>query len=151
MSAALLPTFWSNFKPRLTLGNRSWICATFCLYQICVKDKRLDCMDVEFKADRPRPSSPREPLCSTANHEMCFENEVLRAYRVKVAPGKRIYGVEEGAALTRPCLVVAMNAGRFTRGAVGAGDKWWVNGVSEDRSETNVGDHQAELFLLEPK
>lgn len=130
--------------------------------QVCVGQKDLDCMDVEIKDDRPTPKSPRVPLPDTSNREMCFENAVVRAYRVKVAPGQPISGGEADSSsqtlqslIEFPCLIVAMaDAKLSTKGAVKAGDRWWHEPAAGDcqpeERETNEGVQEAEMMILEP-
>lgn len=74
-------------------------------------NRALNCMDIELKADRPKAEIPFLPLVDTASRELCLENEVMRAYRVTVAPGEDVYSVlaaEERVAVGSPYLVVVM-------------------------------------------
>lgn len=129
--------------------------------QICVGNRELDCMDVEFKADRPKsarldPALPND----TSRRDLCLENDVLRAYRVKLAPGESIDGalaVEGGAGSESKglgvgfaYLAVALKCARLSRGEVQAGDNWWGGGGVE-RTWSNVGGEEAEVMILQPK
>lgn len=135
--------------------------------QICVGKHNLDCMDVEFKADRPKPTSLGPALTNdTPKRDLCFENDVLRAYRVKLAPGESIHsalaaavesaegseskqlltGVQVGFAY----LAVALKGARLSSGEVKAGDNWWCGGEVED-AWSNVGEEEVEVMILQPK
>lgn len=126
--------------------------------QVCVGNRKLNCMDIEFKADRPKSASPFLPLASTASSELCLENDVMRAYRVTVAPGQDIYGTlaaEEGLASGCPYLIVVMRDAKKLSGAVlTAGDTWWRDGTSGDgvRDEDNFTcEDGAVLMIVQPK
>lgn len=128
-----------------------------CDTQVCVGNRGLDCMDVEIKPDRPRPSSLCPALPNTPKRDLCFENEVVRAYRIKLSPGESIasaHGVEEGGGSKKAgfaYLAVAMQGAKLSGGEVKAGDNWWCeSGTTADR-QCNVGDHEAEVMALHPK
>lgn len=127
-------------------------------------------MDVEFKADRPRPASlPPALPDETMKRDLCFENSVLRAYRVKLAAGESVRGVlavadEQGETegggggstgqetnVGFPYLAVAMKNARLSRGEVKAGDNWWCGAEGEDSSWSNDGEHEVEVMILHPK
>jgi len=123
-------------------------------------------MDVEFKADRPRPASlPLALPNETLKRDLCFENNVLRAYRVKVAAGESVRGVldvatkegerERGEGDSKGVgfayLAVAMKNARLSRGEVKAGDNWWCGAEGEDSSWSNDGEHEVEVMILHPK
>ncbi len=122
-------------------------------------------MDVEFKADRPRPVSLPPALPNEGSkRDLCFENVVLRAYRVKLAAGESARGVlavevEEGGqggggggskGEGFAYLAVAMESARLSRGEVKAGDNWWCGAGGED-SWSNVGEREVEVMILQPK
>ena len=131
--------------------------------QICVGKHKLDCMDVEFKADRPKPNSIGPALPNQVpKRDLCFENDVLRAYRVKLSPRESIrsalavkggggseskgVGVHVGLAY----LAVALKGARLSMGEVKAGDNWWCGGEVED-AWSNVGEEEVEVMILQPK
>lgn len=124
--------------------------------QICVGKRELDCMDVEFKADRPQPAILSPALTNTSKRDLCFENGVVRAYRIKLAPGESIAGaldVDEGGGSREAgfaYLAVAMQSAKLSRGQVKAGDNWWCGGDIAD-TQSNVGDDEAEVMVLHPK
>lgn len=124
--------------------------------QVCVGNHGLDCMDVEIKPDRPRLANLSPALPNTPKRDLCFENEVLRAYRIKLSPGESIagaHGVEEGGGSMEAgfaYLAVAMQAATLSGGEVKAGDNWWCGSGTADR-QCNVGDHEAEVMALHPK
>lgn len=111
-------------------------------------------MDIEFEADRPKSASAFLPLASTASRELCLENDVMRAYRVTVAPGEDVYSTlkaEEGGAEGSPYLIVVMrDAKKLSGGVVTAGDTCWRDGTSgvEDKFACEDG---AELIIVQPK
>lgn len=124
-------------------------------------------MDVEIKADRPRPASLSPALPGTSRRDLCFENGVLRAYRVKLAPGECIGSVfdtggGDGSVVPVPFgyLAVAMNIAKLSRGEVKPGDNWWCGKASGDVSAghataddgawSNVGEEEVEVMILQP-
>lgn len=127
------------------------------IHKICVGERKLNCMDIEFKADRPKPASPFLPLSSTASRELCLENDVMRAYRVTAAPGEDVYSTtlaaEEGVASESPYAVVAMkDAKKLSGGVVKAGDLCWRDGGSGDGVEEKFAcEEGAELMVVQPK
>lgn len=126
----------------------------FVSVQICVGKNDLDCMDVEIKDDRPAPATPREALPDNKSREMCFENDVLRAYRVTLAPGQGISGSGKNKSIGIPCLFVALSEAKLSTGVVRPGDRWWVGlgaTVGVNGREANEGDTHAEIMVLEPK
>lgn len=113
-------------------------------------------MDIEFKADRPKSTSPSPPLASTARREMCLENDVMRAYRVTVAPGENVYSTlaaEEGLASVSPYLVVLMrDVNMLSGGLLKAGDTCWRDGRAGGGVEENFASEDgAELMVVQPK
>lgn len=114
-------------------------------------DRKLDCIDLELKADRPKPTSQRTPLHNTPNREKCFENDDMRAYRVKIAPGQSLRDADEGSGVIFPCLFAAMKDAKLSRGDVEIGDTWWGDGEPGDGLETNIGEEETEVMILEPK
>lgn len=132
-----------------------FICAvTLCWLQVCVGKNDLDCMDVEIKDDRPVPTTPREALPDNKSRELCFENDVLFAYRVKLAPGQGISGSGENHSLGFASLFVALKEATLSRGLVKLGDRWWVGEgamMGPDGREANEGKEEAEIMVLVPK
>lgn len=123
-----------------------------CSGQVCVGKSDLDCMDVEIKADRPKTEDPSPPLANISSREICFENDVLRVYRIQVAPGDGVNGPDgEGSSVSPPCLVVAMCDAKLSRGNVKAGVVWWLGGGLAESSDSNDGDQEAVVMVLEPK
>eukprot|EP00903_Cladosiphon_okamuranus_P018937 g17416.t2 len=83
------------FEVELQAGSFYWgdHLANPIVHKICVGKHNLDCMDVEIKADRPKPASLDPALPNDGpKRDLCFQNDVLRAYRVKLAPGESIDG-----------------------------------------------------------
>ncbi|CAM9309493.1 unnamed protein product [Ectocarpus fasciculatus] len=136
---------------------------------ICVGNRKLDCMDIEIKEDRPRPASLNPALPSTSQRNLCFENGVLRAYRVKLAPGECIGSVFDtgggDGSVPFGYLAVAMNAAKLSSGGVKPGDSWWCCKASGDVSAgdatatgtdgadgawSNVGEEEVEVMILQP-
>ena len=120
-------------------------------------------MDVEIKADRPKPASLGPALPNEASkRDLCFENDVLRAYRVKLGAGESVAevlaaeerktegegGGSKGVAFAY--LAVAMKSARLSRGEVKPGDNWWC-GAGAENSWSNVGEHGVEVMILQPK
>lgn len=130
----------------------------------------LDCMDVEIKANRPKPTRSIGPaLPDTSKRHLSFDNDVLRAYRTTLAPGQDIgdifahdgSGTEAGGDFA--CLAVAMKSANLSRGKVEAGHSWWCDGICRDgsaadgdsghkgKSWRNIGEQEADIMLLQPK
>lgn len=113
-------------------------------------------MDVEFKSDRPGPASLSPALPNTSTRDLCFENNVVRAYRIKLSPGESIAGalnVQEGDGSKEAVFVhlaVAMQSARLSGGHVKAGDSWWCGGGAAE-TQSNVGDDEVEVMALQPK
>lgn len=113
-------------------------------------------MDIEFKADRPKSTSPSLPLAGTASRELCLENDVMRAYRVTVAPGENVYSTlaaEEGLASGSPYLIVVMrDVTKLSGGLMKAGDTCWRDGRSGRGVEEKFAcEDGAELMVVQPK
>ncbi|CAM9454767.1 unnamed protein product [Ectocarpus sp. 12 AP-2014] len=135
---------------------------------ICVGNRKLDCMDIEIKVDRPRPASLSPALPRTSQRDLCFENDVLRAYRVKLAPGECISSVfdaegGDGSMVPVPFgyLAVAMTIAKLSSGEVKPGDRWWCGkssgdiragdaGTTADGAWSNVGEEEVEVMILQP-
>lgn len=114
----------------------------------------LDCMDVEIKDDRPAPATPHEALSDNKSRELCFENDVVRAYRVKLTPGQGISGSGPNHSLGFACLFVALNEATLSRGSVKPGDRWWFDEgamVGPNGREANEGKEEADIMVLAPK
>lgn len=118
-------------------------------------------MDVEFKAGRPKPARLGPALPNdTPKRDLCFENHVLRAYRVKLAPGESVDGAlaieggegseSKGLEVGFAYLAVALKSARLSRGEVKAGGNWWCGGGVQD-TWSNVGEQEAEAMILQPK
>lgn len=120
-------------------------------------------MDVEFKADRPKPTRLDPALPNDApKRDLCFENDVLRAYRVMLAPGEGIdvalavegekgkgsESKESGVGFAY--LAVALRSAKLSRGEVQAGGNWWCGGGVEV-TWSNAGEQEAEVMILQPK
>lgn len=109
-------------------------------------------MVVEIKNNRPTPSITREALPDTDCREKCFENDMLRVYRVKLPTGEHIAGREAGSSLGFPCLLVMITEGTLSRGSMKAGQHWWSDGsVKSEGQEVNNGEQKVEIMILEPK
>ncbi|CAM9217391.1 unnamed protein product [Scytosiphon promiscuus] len=164
------------FEAELQAGSFYWgdHMANPIIHKVCVGRHDLDCMDVEIKADRPRPTRNIGPaLPDTSKRHLSFENDVLRAYRATLLPGDNIDDIfahhggadgEKRAGGDLNCLAVAMKSAKLSRGNIQAGDSWWCDGISEDvsaadggdahggKSWSNVGDQEeAEIMILQPK
>lgn len=120
-------------------------------------------MDVEFKADRPKPDTLDPALPNEGpKRDLCFENDVLRAYRVKLAPGESINGAlttaaeggegseSKGVGVGFAYLAVALNSARLSTGEVKAGGNWWCAGEVED-TWSIIGEQEGEVMILQPK
>ena len=125
----------------------------------------MDCMDVEFKADRPKPTTLGPALPNDIpKRDLCFENDVIRAYRVTVAPGGSVHSaltveskVGEGSkpqelGVGFAYLAVALKRARLSRGEVKAGENWWCGGEGKvEDAWGNVGQEEVEVMILQPK
>lgn len=100
-------------------------------------------MDVEIKADRPKPPTLRMAMSDTSTRTLCFENGQLRAYRIQLPAGGTMDQFEF------PCLVVMMTKAVFRRGEVKRGARWWCE--DGDILGENVGNSDAEVMILEPR
>eukprot|EP00752_Nemacystus_decipiens_P003359 g3106.t1 len=131
------------------------------VHKVCVGKHNLDCMDVEIKADRPKPTSLGPALRNDIpKRDLCLDNDVVRAYRVKLAHGESIQsalageGGEESESRELggrfAYLAVALKSARLSRGDVKAGDNWWCGGGAEDAWD-NVGEEAVEVMILQPK
>lgn len=123
-----------------------------CSRQVCVGKCDLDCMDVEIKADRPKAPHLSPVLVNTASREMCFENDVLRVYRIKIAHGNKFNAPDEdGSTASFPCLVVTMCDAKLSRGNVAAGMVWWLDEGLAGSLDSNDGDREVAVAILQPK
>ncbi|CAM9402374.1 unnamed protein product [Ectocarpus sp. 12 AP-2014] len=152
------------FEVELEAGSFYWgdHLANPIIHKICVGNRKLDCMDIEIKVDRPRPASLSPALPRTSQRDLCFENDVLRAYRVKLAPGECISSVfdaegGDGSMVPVPFgyLAVAMTIAKLSSGEVKPGDRWWCGkssgdiragdaGTTADGAWSNVGEEEVE-------
>lgn len=126
--------------------------------QIKVIGDDFDVIVVEVKGHRlvsSRRHSAQPPLPNTDYRERCFENEMVRAYRIKpVACGSISDQDIEYPALPPSFSVAMANGAAVSGGAVERGDFWWSDGLregEEGKRGERGGRCDAEVMVIELK
>jgi hypothetical protein len=127
-----------------------------------VGSANLRIVEIEIKKLAPAAPARRDPkldpvAIDRAHNTLVFENEQVRVFKSKLAPGEREKWHEHTGAgrtvvlLTPASARVEAASGETSPMQGGAGDAFWRDGASPRHRGMNIGNRACEMVIVEVK